>query len=122
VAAPFEHGIWLIAYLALVGTIAPYLLARAEARLGAPIDRRSETEAIAWLIAVVAVPAGVLLDARLLVVAGSAALLAALASMARRTLALAGPARQRLAYAAMIAFMTASTFVGIGLAWDRPWL
>lgn len=116
---PFEHGIWLVAYLLLVGTVAPYLLAAGQQRLGVAVDRRSVAEAGAWLAAVVLVPAGVLLDARLLVVAGGSALLACLASLAHRSLP---GARRRLAHAAIIAFMAASTFVGIALAWDRPWL
>ena len=119
--APFEHGSWLIAYLVLVGALAPYLLAAGLDRLGVDADRRGRLEAAAWLAAVVMVPAGVLLDARLAVVAGSAALLAALVSIARRTPADVA-ARHRLAHDAIIAFMALSTFVGIGLAWSRPWL
>jgi len=119
VVAPFEHGTWLIAYLVLVGAVAPYLLAAGQERLGVGVDRRSRLEAAAWLGAVVMVPAGVLLDARLLVVGGGAVLLGSLASLAQRSLP---GARRRFAHAAIIAIVAASTFIGIALSWDRPWL
>lgn len=119
IVAPFEHGTWLIAYLLLVGALAPYLIAAGQDRLGVGADRRSGFEAAAWLVAVVTVPAGVLLDARLLVVIGGAVLLASLASLAQRS---PPGARRRLAHAAIIAFVAVSTLIGIALAWDRPWL
>jgi hypothetical protein len=124
---PFDHGVWLIAYLLLVGAAAPLLLARGERRLGATAGTAATGEAAAWTAGLVAVPAGVLADARLLVVLGGAALLAALASMARRAFATArrrDPAagRDLLVHAGVVGFMAVSTFVGIALAWDTPWL
>jgi len=122
IAAPFDHGIWLIAYLVLVGALAPWLIALGEERLGAAPDRRTAPEAAAWLAGVIAVPAGVLADARVLVVVGGIALLAALASIARRAIDAGAAAPALAAHGAVIAFMAASTLVGIGLAWDKPWL
>jgi hypothetical protein len=122
IAAPFDHGSWLIAYLVLVGALAPWLLALGEERLGAAADRRTMPEAAAWLAGLIAVPAGVLADARVLVVVGGIALLAALVSIARRALAVGAAAPALAAHGAVIAFMAASTLVGIGLAWDTPWL
>ena len=122
IAAPFDHGTWMIAYLVLVGALAPWLLAFGEERLGAAADRRTAPEAAAWLAGVIAVPAGVLADARVLVVAGGVALLAALVSIARRALAAGAAARALAAHGVVIAFMAASTLIGIGLAWDTPWL
>ncbi|HET6830672.1 MAG TPA: hypothetical protein VFH44_04905 [Solirubrobacterales bacterium] len=126
--APFDHGVWLVAYLLLVGTVAPLLLARGEQRLGAPAAGAAASgEAAAWLVGVAAVPAGVLADARLLVVAGGAALLAALASIARRSRPrdagrASGSGRDLLIHGTVVGFMAVSTVVGIALAWDTPWL
>jgi hypothetical protein len=128
VLAPFDHGSWLIAYLLLVGTVAPLLLARGELRLGAAAAGRAASgEALAWLAGVVAVPIGVLADSRLLVVGGGAALLGALASVARRSrpgggVRARGSGRELLLHGAVVAFMAVSTVIGIALAWDTPWL
>lgn len=129
-ATPFDHGIWLVAYLLLVGCIAPLLLAAGERRLlAAPIaDEGAGTAAALWLCGVLAVPAGVLGDARVLVWAGALALAAALALLARRAYGGAAPpapGRGRaalLGHGAMIASMAASTAIGVALAWDYPWL
>ncbi|MEZ5155737.1 MAG: hypothetical protein R2718_06475 [Solirubrobacterales bacterium] len=120
IATPFDHGIWLIAYLLLVGSVAPILVVRSLEHLDASVVRRSAIEAAAWLAAVILVPAGVLVDARALVVVGSFSLLAALALITQRTPP--ATANRRLAHFLIIWFMAASTFVGIALAWDRPWL
>jgi len=129
VATPFDHGIWLIAYLLLVGFAAPWLLAAGETRLlDDPAGNGADLQAGAWLAGMIAVPAGVLLEVRLLVVVGAAALLVALVSLTRRAFATgahplpgAAPGARRI-HAALIAFMALSTAVGVLLAWDTPWL
>ncbi len=129
-AADFEHGVWLIAYLLLVGALAPALLAAGERRLLAapPADRGARRLAGLWLAGVVAVPAGVLGDARLLVCAGAACLIAALALLAARAFAGRAPAaagRRRLelgAHAALLVAIALSTGIGVALAWGQPWL
>ena len=129
VATPFDHGIWLIAYLLLVGSAAPWWLAAGEVRLlDDPARGGAELQAGAWLAGMIAVPAGVLLEARLLVVIGAAALVVALVSLTRRAFAAgarplpgATPGSRRI-HAALIAFMALSAAVGVLLAWDTPWL
>lgn len=129
-AFPFEHGIWLVAYLLLVGFAAPLLLALGESKLlagRAPSGPGAGLQAVLWLIGTVAVPAGVIADTRSLVVVGGLALWLALASM----LAATRPRRRSSppdaspvlagAYVGLIAFMAGSVVVGFLLA-DMPWL
>lgn len=129
---PFAHGAWLVAYLFLVGFLAQLLLGRGQAALLSeparpPARRVRLTQVVLWNLGVVAVPFGVLADARLAVVIGSIALLAALVSFAK-SVRHAGPiggakgSRLRGAYAALLAFMVISTLVGTALAWDLEWL
>jgi hypothetical protein len=128
----FDHGIWLVAYLFLVGFLAQYLLARGQTRLlsvglsgtGSPPLR---AQVILWNAGVVAVPVGVFVNARLFVVLGSVALLTSLASFWRARVS--DPAASedalrtlRIRYIALILFMAASALVGTALAWDTPWL
>jgi hypothetical protein len=134
---PFDHGVWLLAYLLLVGFAAPLLLAVGEGRLLAesPDADGADLPAGLWLAGTILVPAGVLLDLRLPVVIGAIALLVALGLLIRRAFgggagavqAAAPRARRRLAtsrraHAALIAFMAVSTVIGVLLAWDSPWL
>ena len=132
-ARPFEHGIWLVAYLFLVACLAQLLLGRGQAVALEAAGMPAPPAAVVWVQAalwnggVVAVPLGVLVDARLFVVIGAAALLAALASFTRTVapaLAARGgaPARLRRGYIALVVFMTATTLLGIALGWDRDWL
>jgi hypothetical protein len=127
---PFDHGVWLIAYLFLVGFAAQYLLGRWQASLiavrgvgKAPLG----LQATLWSAGVILVPAGVLLEARAMVVIGAIVLLAALASFAYSASA-TRPRRGRdsigpwAAQVALIAFMAISAVVGTALAWDTPWL
>jgi hypothetical protein len=132
VADPFAHGSWLVAYLVLVGFLAQLFLGLGQAALlsasgsaAAPCRVRL-AQALLWNLGVVAVPVGVLADARLAVVAGSISLVAALASLTKT----ARPALARAlgrgswlgwGYAGLLAGMTASTLIGTGLAWDIPW-
>jgi hypothetical protein len=125
---PFTHGIWLIAYLFLVGFLAQLLLGRCQAMLLAagPPGANSppiRAQATLWNAGVVAVPLGVLLGARLFVVLGSLALLTSLATFwkAYRSLRSESGALG-VGYVALILFMAASALVGTALAWDTPWL
>ena len=125
----FDHGIWLIAYLLLVGTVAQYLLVRGQMWLVPDVHRRvAGLEASLWTTGVVVVPLGVLLGVRLLVVVGSIVLLGALlvfwlyvrdAVMSRLA---NGVAVEVVAYLGLLVFMTISVFVGIGLSSDLSWV
>ena len=125
----FDHGIWLIAYLLLVGSAAPQLLANGEERLLAEPRKGKEALAggAAWLLGTIAVPLGVLVEMRLPVVVGAGALLVALGSITRRAFGIGAPSasvRQpvsRLLHAVVIAFMVTSTVIGVLLAWHTPW-
>ena len=127
IATPFEHGVWLVAYLFLVGFVAQFLLARGQDAL-ASSSRAQPTslrQTILWNLGVVAVPLGVFAGARLPVVLGSICLLATLASHWQAAIVadrLRGDGAFRIAYYALLALMTASVFVGTALAWDEPWL
>lgn len=132
VLEPFDHGTWLVAYLFLVGFLAQLLLGRGQAALlsaaGLPAPRRGVrlAQALLWNFGVIAVPAGVLGDTRLAVVAGSVSLLVALALLwetARPMLPGSDvrPTRSGWAYALLLLTMTASTLIGTALAWDIPW-
>ena len=128
---PFDHGIWLIAYLVLVGFLAQLLLGLGQAALlstaglNSPSHQARLAQALHWNLGVVAVPAGVLANSRLAVVVGSVSLLAALASLwqtARPVLpGRAAPTRPGWAYALLLLAMAASTLIGTALAWDIPW-
>jgi hypothetical protein len=131
-AEPFEHGVWLVAYLVLVGFLAQMLLGRGQTALlvagglPAPPRRTRLTQAVLWNLGVVAVPLGVLAGTRLAVVAGSVSLIVALASLARTARpGLTAPRARRWwqgwGYAFLLAAMTASTLIGTALAWDIPW-
>ena len=124
---PFAHGIWLTAYLFLVGFLAQLLLGRGQAMVAAasPADGRPppiRAQAILWNAGVVAVPLGVLLGARVFVVLGSLAMLASLAMFwQQRRPRHAGSGVLEIGYVALIVFMGASVLVGTALAWDTPW-
>jgi hypothetical protein len=129
IATPFDNGVWLVAYLILVGFAAQALLARGQiALLGSSARKRAiQAQVVLWNLGVVAVPFGVLADARLSVVLGGISLLAALATYWRTTRPGYGapgsaPARLRYGYTALLMLMTASVFAGTAMAWDRPWL
>jgi hypothetical protein len=131
VATPFDHGIWLVAYLFLVGFVAQALLAAGQDALyrragSSPTTSRMRVETVLWNLGVVAVPAGVLADARIAVVLGSCSLLAALAAFARslRPSPPGPPAEISLAmaYTALLLGMASSVAIGTFLAWDIPWI
>jgi hypothetical protein len=123
---PFEHGIWLVAYLFLVGFLAQLLLARGQGD-ALVASRSGASTAAFWNAGVVAVPLGVLVGVRLFVVLGSVALLTALngfwqASRLCRSDSSTASGSQGIAYKALIITMAASVVVGTVLAWDIPWL
>jgi hypothetical protein len=129
-ATPFDHGIWLVAYLFLVGFLAQALLAAGQDSLyrrtgRPPSGRLVRMEAVLWNFGVVAVPLGVLLNARIAVVAGSCALLPALGLFAR-SLGISpnshGAIPIAMAYMALVLAMSASVVIGTALAWDVPWI
>jgi hypothetical protein len=129
---PFAHGVWLVAYLFLVGSLAQLLLARGQATVlaAAPSDADAPpiaTQATLWNAGVVAVPLGVLLGARVFVVLGGVALLTSLAafwrtSRPRRSESGAASRGAGVGYLALMVFMAASVLIGTALAWDTPWL
>ena len=127
--APFDHGVWLIAYLLLVGSLAPYLLGVGEAALlgNRSVGRAVNAQPALWAAGTIAVPTGVLFGSRLPIALGSLALSAALGSMASAGLASRpqcsphGRGRLELAYGVLILFMTTSVGVGLILAWDISW-
>jgi hypothetical protein len=129
---PVAHGIWLVAYLFLVGFLAQFLLGRCQVTLMAasPSSTNSppiRAQAALWNVGVVAVPVGVLVGARLFVVVGSVALLISLAAFwqayrSLRSNSSAASGALAVGYVALIALMAASVFVGTALAWDIPWL
>lgn len=127
VLRPYPHAAWLVAYLLLVGFAAQGLLARGQTALVGPPRRASaQVQAALWNAGVVAVPVGVFADARLFVVLGGLSLLLALVDF-WLTAAPGRPGSSRslrlqAGYVVLIAVMAISTFVGIGLAWHRPWL
>ena len=130
-SSPFAHGAWLVAYLALVGFLAQALLGAGQSALLTrnTLSRLSREVRVAqtalWSLGVVTVPLGVLSETRLLVVIGSVSLIAALISFwisIRRTLAPTKAGWLPRAYAALLAGLMASVFVGTALAWDLPWV
>ena len=129
-ATAFDHGIWLVAYLFLVGCAAPWLLAVGERRVLRGAERGFGVEAVAglWLWGTIAVPAGVLAEVRILVVAGAVGLVTSLTLLVVRAFAgSADPAPGRsvpglAAHAALILAMAVSTVIGVLLAWSYPWL
>ena len=124
---PFSNGIWLVAYLFLVGFLAQLLLGRGQAVLNRsqPSPRR-RAQAVLWNGGVAVVPSGVFADSRVLVVLGGIGLLAALTLYWQSARATSrnprtNPAWLKHGFTALIAFMAGSVFVGTALAWDRPW-
>jgi hypothetical protein len=127
---PFDHGIWLVAYLFLVGFLAQILFAVGQdslyGRAGhSPAGRLVRIEALLWNLGVVAVPLGVVVNARLAVVIGSCVLLAALALFARSVSPSPKPhdaIPTAMAYTALLLGMASSVAIGTALAWDIPWV
>jgi hypothetical protein len=129
---PFDHGIWLVAYLFLVGFLAQLLLGRGQAAVLVASPSGANAPPIGaqvafWNAGVVAVPLGVLVGARLFVVLGSVALLTALTAFWQGSRPCRSDSRtvsgwRGIAYLTLIMVMAASVLVGTVLAWDIPWL
>jgi hypothetical protein len=125
---PYEHGIWLVAYLLLVGALAQALLWRGRRELTRPApERPAVADAALWNLGVIAVPAGVISDVRLPIAAGSVALLCSLLLLWRSVQPSyrSGHAWRSAAgreYASLLAFMLVSVITGMLLASDVPWL
>jgi hypothetical protein len=94
----FEHGWWLVAYLALVGALSQLILGAGQLTLAADLPRTSLShrtvgaELVLWNVGAAVVPFGVFTETPTVVAAGSVVLLAALALFAS-TRSLAGPTR-----------------------------
>jgi hypothetical protein len=127
----FAHGWWLVSFLALVGGLAQLLLgaghrAAAEQTPGVATSWSPERQAALWNAGALLVPLGVLAETRLAVVAGSVLLLVALAGstveLHRATaVKVDHTPLWQIAYAVLLASLTASVFIGTWLAWDVPW-
>jgi hypothetical protein len=124
---PFDHGWWLVAYLALVGGLSPVILGVGQFKLGAAPPRQGllACELILWNLGAVLVPVGVFAGVPGVVAAGSVLLLAALALFATVTRVPARPRstpeRFRLhAYRTIVIFLAGSVMVGTGLADALP--
>jgi hypothetical protein len=130
----FDHDVWLVAYLFLVGFLAQGLLRRTQVQLPASGRERpgpgfsARMEPMLWSGGVALVPAGVLVEARALVVFGSGLLLVALAGLWRdgAQAPIVGSrvrrARLRLVcHRVLIISMAGSVAAGTALAWDTAW-
>jgi hypothetical protein len=129
---PFDHGWWLVAFLALVGASSQVLLGAGQqalrASVGAPSPARWElaAELALWNLGVVLVPVGVFTGVPEVMAAGSVLLLAALALF---SIATGRPMRRRgrgrrarlWSYRTAVVLLTGSVFVGAGLAEALPW-
>lgn len=126
IAERYEHAVWLVAYLLLVGFLAQILLARGQNALAAPTPQLLRAQAVLWNFGVIAVPAGVLGDVRIPIAVGSLALVGALALFWRSVrpsyrVGDAGRAAIGRGYAGLLTFMLASVIAGMLLASDVPW-
>ncbi len=127
-----DHGWWLASFLVLVGGIAQVLLGAGQRTVAQPrslaqAHRAMIRQASLWNAGTLLVPLGVMTDVRLPVVAGSGALMAALARLAV-ALRYADPPpgerveRVRASFVSLLLFLAVSVLVGTILAWDLPWV
>lgn len=121
----FDKGIWLVAFLFLVGFVAQMLLATGQAALrpeGAP-PRVVAAEAVLWNVGSLLVPLATMAGGKAGVLVGSLALIAAIGLFARSALAAnRGEGTLRPLYLLFAVFMAVSVATGIGLSWASPWL
>lgn len=123
-AVEFDKGIWLIAYLLLVGVVAQILLAVGQSaiRTGRTPAASVTAEALLWNAGSVLVPAGTLTGGKGGVLLGSVALIAALVLFARNVTGTgARKGTLRGLYLLFTIFMGISVATGIGLSWSQPW-
>jgi hypothetical protein len=129
---PFDHGWWLVAFLALVGGLSQVTLSGGQRALAGcpaptrPAGRVLVAELVLWNLGTVVVPVGVFAGAPAVVAVGSVALLTALALFAAATRAPPDRSphdhRSKLyAYRAVIILLTGSVLVGAGLEDALPW-
>jgi hypothetical protein len=129
---PFEHGWWLVAYLALVGALSQFLLVSGQLafiRTRCPVRRYRwllRTGLALWNLGTVLVPAGVFATLSAVVALGSLSLLAALALFAgATTIPRAGSSQAERrwlhAYRIPLVFLAGSVLVGTGLGEAFPW-
>jgi hypothetical protein len=122
-AAPFAHGSWLAAYLVLVGGVAQLVLGAGPLLLPAPSRSRRlrRAQLVLWNAGSALVAVGVLTDARVVVLGGSALVLASLACSARAAGPVREPGRGRvIAYRGLIAVLAVSVVIGAALAGGSP--
>ena len=122
-ATPFDHGSWLAAYLVLVAGVSQLVLGIGSLALLAnrPSPATTRMQLGLWNLGNVAVAGGVFAGAPAVVVAGSAALLVALASFAISV----GRGRRDargwvLAYHANVIALAVSVGIGCALAGATP--
>jgi hypothetical protein len=125
---PFDHGWWLVAYLAVVGGLSQLILGAGQFALRADSAGRRVLagQLVLWNVGAGLVPIGVFAGAPVVVAVGSVVLLAALALFAATT----GVPRRRgardhrfwlYAYRVVAIFLAGSVIVGTGLADALPW-
>lgn len=123
-AVEFEKGIWLIAFLLLVGFVAQIVAAVGQSaiRTGRTPSSSVVAESLLWNAGSVLVPIGALTGGKAGVILGSLALIAALVLFGR---SVSGPEVRRgtlrALYLLFVVFMAASVATGIGLSWSQPW-
>jgi len=123
-AVSFDNGIWLVAFLLLVGSVAQLLLALGQSALHpeGTAPGRVTAEAILWNVGAVLVPLGTLTGGKAWVVVGSAALVAGLVLFGQSTLESSSGAQPLWTlYWILILFMGVSVVTGIALSWAEPW-
>jgi hypothetical protein len=126
---PMDRGWWLVAFFGLVGGLSQWLLGAGLVVISRDAGYRdrpsgaSPITAVLWNGGAVLVAAADLADVTAGVLIGSAALLAALVLFGRALLEVVGDGRGTalsVAYATLLAFLTASVLVGAGLAGALP--
>lgn len=146
----FDNGIWLVAYLLLVGFLAQYLLGEVQSEVTGGPDGGGPTEgergsmvppeivrleSLLWNAGSVLVPLSVMAGGKAGVIVGSIGLALALVLFGRvafpGTTTIPGTAGHGsgrnggngmlLVYRLLILFMAVSVITGIVLAWGRPW-
>ncbi len=124
-AVEFDKGIWLVAFLFLVGFVAQVLAAVGQSaiRPGRTPASSVVAEALLWNAGSLLVPLGTLTGGKAGVILGSVALIAALVLFGR---SVTGPGTRpgtlRALYLLFVIFMAVSVATGIGLSWSQPWL
>lgn len=120
----FDKGIWLVAFLFLVGFVAQMLFATGQAALRPEgvSARVIGVEAALWNAGSLLVPLATMAGGKAGVLVGSLALIAAIGLFARSALGTSrGEGTLRPLFLLFAAFMAVSVATGIGLSWTSPW-